>query len=387
MARVSIIVPTYNRADTILRAVRSVQAQTFTDWELVIVDDGSTDGTADLLPKDDARIRVIRQPNGGIAAARTTGMNDARGELIGWLDSDDEFLPHHLQLATAFFDAHPREHFFTGDVIQDWGHGFLVRHFEVEYGDWYPHIAARIGSRFADPPPEGDPYLRIYDTREPIGPWGAAIAAKAGYPDAYLYRGSIFSKFRWGFVLMMQPTVITREALESVPPLDRSYPVASDLKYLALLCKRYRAHHVSVPLVRKHEQGEGAAPLAEPHLVYGRTAVQFHEDLLRCLDELFLRDAPNDPELLGIQGSRQYQAALAALRAGDANAARRFVEAASHHYPGWDTAALRLLLATVPNGEVARRLYESWSLASGAPRKAAARVRAFAAAHGSSARK
>src|SRR6202000_2278953 len=98
MPKVSIILPTYNRADTIMRAVRSVQAQTFQDWELIVVDDGSTDDTASLLAGVETRMVLTRQPNRGFTEARNAGIRAARGPYIAFLDSDDEFMPHHLEL-------------------------------------------------------------------------------------------------------------------------------------------------------------------------------------------------------------------------------------------------------------------------------------------------
>src|SRR5262249_46089627 len=79
MTLVSIIMPTFNRADTIKRAIRSVQAQTFTDWELIVVDDGSTDDTAARIEGCDPRLKLIRQENQGTAGARNTGLRASAG--------------------------------------------------------------------------------------------------------------------------------------------------------------------------------------------------------------------------------------------------------------------------------------------------------------------
>ena len=97
MPRVSIIVPVFNRAQTVGRAVASVMAQTFGDWELIIVDDGSDDDLAALAAFPDARLRVLRhERNRGAAAARNTGIGAARAPLVAFLDSDDEWLPAKL---------------------------------------------------------------------------------------------------------------------------------------------------------------------------------------------------------------------------------------------------------------------------------------------------
>jgi glycosyltransferase involved in cell wall biosynthesis len=90
---VSVITPTYNRAKTIQRAVNSVLAQTWKELEIIVVDDGSTDRTDEILKAYGNKIRVIRQQNGGASAARNTGIRAATGEIISFLDSDDEWLP------------------------------------------------------------------------------------------------------------------------------------------------------------------------------------------------------------------------------------------------------------------------------------------------------
>lgn len=98
MSLVSIIMATYNRAHTLPRAIDSVLAQTYTSWELIIVDDGSTDNTTDVLTGyTDPRIRVLQhQPNRGVAAARNRGLDTIKGEWFTLLDSDDELVPRSL---------------------------------------------------------------------------------------------------------------------------------------------------------------------------------------------------------------------------------------------------------------------------------------------------
>ena len=105
--RVSVVIPTYNRGWTIKRAVDSVLAQTFRNFELIVVDDGSGDDTADILAGYGTAIRVIRQPNAGVSAARNTGIRAAGGDFIAFLDSDDYWLPEKLQIQSAYFNTHP----------------------------------------------------------------------------------------------------------------------------------------------------------------------------------------------------------------------------------------------------------------------------------------
>ena len=90
--RVSIVMPCYQSAQTLAKSVRSVQAQTVSDWELIAVDDGSRDNTLQVLEalaQDDTRIHVIHQENGGVSSARNAGMDAAKGEWVFFLDADD----------------------------------------------------------------------------------------------------------------------------------------------------------------------------------------------------------------------------------------------------------------------------------------------------------
>jgi glycosyltransferase involved in cell wall biosynthesis len=104
----SVIIPVFNRADILEQALRSVLAQTFQDFEIVVVDDGSRDRPEDVVAKvSDPRIRLVRQPNAGGAAARNKGFDEARGRFVALLDSDDRFLPHHLENMAHVFEKYP----------------------------------------------------------------------------------------------------------------------------------------------------------------------------------------------------------------------------------------------------------------------------------------
>lgn len=107
---VSVLMPAYNASRYVAEAVDSILAQTFADFEFLIVDDGSTDDTPQIL-KDyaarDGRIRVFTQPNGGVGAALNRGLSEARGEFIARMDADDVSLPHRLQREIDFLRGRP----------------------------------------------------------------------------------------------------------------------------------------------------------------------------------------------------------------------------------------------------------------------------------------
>ena len=93
---VSIVIPTFNRSDTISRAIKSVLNQTYQEIEVIVVDDGSTDRTAEKLQEFAGRINVIYQRNKGPSSARNVGVNASSGEIVSFLDSDDVWLPGKL---------------------------------------------------------------------------------------------------------------------------------------------------------------------------------------------------------------------------------------------------------------------------------------------------
>ena len=95
---ISVIIPTYNRKNTLPRAVESVLNQTYKPIEIIIVDDGSTDGTKEWFSEMYPLVHYIYQVNSGVSSARNTGINSARGDWIALLDSDDEWLPDKLEL-------------------------------------------------------------------------------------------------------------------------------------------------------------------------------------------------------------------------------------------------------------------------------------------------
>ena len=105
---VSVIIPTYNHARFLSGAIDSVLAQTRPALEVIVVDDGSTDGTRELLADYGERIRVLRQQNQGVAAARNAGIGAANGEYLAFLDSDDAWYPRKLELQMLRFEQEPQ---------------------------------------------------------------------------------------------------------------------------------------------------------------------------------------------------------------------------------------------------------------------------------------
>lgn len=165
-AKISIIIPAYDAALWIGEALASMEAQTFEDFELIVVDDGSTDATAEIASgfcRRNRGWRLVRQENGGVSRARNAGIEAARGEWIGFVDADDRVDADYLAILAERLDAHP-------DI--DLSTSGLTYH----YAD---------GRELSEFPPEGE-----FDLSEPEGFLGVAAQPLITSPVCKLYRRS-----------------------------------------------------------------------------------------------------------------------------------------------------------------------------------------------------
>lgn len=118
MPTISVIVPAYNAERTILETIASVQQQTFSDFELIVINDGSTDRTLELLNTiKDPRLKIFSYPNGGVPVARNRGISHATGDFIAFLDADDLWTPDKLELQLAALQQHP-----DAGVVYSWAY-------------------------------------------------------------------------------------------------------------------------------------------------------------------------------------------------------------------------------------------------------------------------
>ena len=114
--RVSVIIPSYNRADYVSRAIDSVLTQTYRDFEIIVVDDGSSDATKEVVTAYGPPVRYVYQENRGPGAARNHGIRVAAGAYLGFLDSDDVWVPTFLEKTVVALDGHPEVGVVTGGI-------------------------------------------------------------------------------------------------------------------------------------------------------------------------------------------------------------------------------------------------------------------------------
>lgn len=218
---VSIIIPTYNRETLLPRAIESVIAQTFDDWEIVLVDDGSTDGTP-RLARDFARrlgdrFVYIPQDNHGSSAARNRGIDASRGRYVAFLDSDDEFLPEKLERQIALFDARPSL-------------GFV-------YGDY--SFVDRDGARYASA-------LR---TKFPLA---LEVSAVLIAPGLYECNGSLFDTLIRGYFIATIVGMVRRDVLADAIRFDENQAYAEEWLFYLRIARRCLAGFVDEPLALHH---------------------------------------------------------------------------------------------------------------------------------------
>lgn len=108
MPKVSVVIPAYNTSSFICTTLRSVLISTFRDLEIVVVDDGSTDATAEMVDAFDSRVRLVRQANAGVSVARNSGIQSSDSELLAFLDSDDVWHPQKLELQLRALEHNPK---------------------------------------------------------------------------------------------------------------------------------------------------------------------------------------------------------------------------------------------------------------------------------------
>ncbi len=152
---VSVMMPAYNAARFIAEAIDSVLAQSYQQWELLVVNDGSQDDTAKIVGRyRDPRVRLINKENGGEASARNVALENSQGEFIAYLDADDVWLPHHLQVTVDYLQAHPdREAVYTDGL-----------HYDPQGNRLKPLSARRRG------PFEGDIFAEVVRASDVFGP-------------------------------------------------------------------------------------------------------------------------------------------------------------------------------------------------------------------------
>ncbi|HSY84814.1 MAG TPA: glycosyltransferase family 2 protein [Gemmatimonadaceae bacterium] len=222
---ISVVIPTYNRAALLRRAVDSALAQTVRPTEILIVDDGSTDDTAAVASTLPAPVRYIATPNGGVARARNTGIGAAQGDWIALLDSDDEWEPEKLATQFAALDAAPNARWsITGCTLID-GDG-RVRPGRQSWDATFPVFA------------------EIHDS--PAEYFGRALQPLG--PDTYT--GDLYETLFRGNVVLPSSALIHRSVFEKCGMFDPQFRYAEETQFFHRVAAEFPVVVLLARLVR-----------------------------------------------------------------------------------------------------------------------------------------
>ncbi|HZZ92448.1 MAG TPA: glycosyltransferase [Usitatibacter sp.] len=245
-ARVSIVMPAYNAERTVLDAIDSCLAQTHRDCEVVVVDDGSTDGTWERISRLPG-VKAIRKANGGVASARNAAMHEASGEFIAWMDADDLMHPDRIAVEVDVLRTHPRAALVSTDfsAFHDGEPDFEASHIAAYY-----RAVQRAGSVDS-----------LYDhVSSPVEVDGRARPVLLGLAYERLVRGNFV---HFGTVLLR------RVAWERAGPLDESLRYGCEYDHLLRVARLGFFAYIDAPMLRyrrgpsqlSHDSSHGRMPL------------------------------------------------------------------------------------------------------------------------------
>jgi glycosyltransferase involved in cell wall biosynthesis len=234
---VSVVIPTYNRANLVTEAIDSVFQQTYAHIEIIVVDDGSTDNTEQVLQLYLPDIRYIKQLNGGPASARNAAMRVAEGDYIAWLDAVDLFDPDKIKLQVCFMEAHPEVVAVSCDFSAFDKNGVIE---ESHISSYYGAVARTQGE-----------FTKLYDS-EVDYPLVASSdqQEKDKWASARCYVGHIYEKLIWGNFVHPPTIMIRREAAAKAGDLDTSLRYATEYEYFIRLSRLGPMAYTHMPLLK-----------------------------------------------------------------------------------------------------------------------------------------
>ena len=298
MPTVSIIIPTYNRAGLISECIESVLRQTYKDFEIIVVDDGSDDNTEDILKVFKDTIKYIRQENAGVSAARNRGIRESSGRYVAFLDSDDIWLEDKLELQTDFLEKNP-------DIVMVCGNGIYL-----------------------DGKDEGKPVIRAERAHE--------------YEKGHLTLRDAFYRFP----IRTSTMVVRRDVLVEMGMFNTKYVVAEDMELVFKILLKYgKSGFINAPLYKLKKGAENLS----------LNEVRKQTWSISVLEELFI-DNPVAEKILGKRAIRNrlayryYHLGQGYDKQGDKiNALNAFKKALTYR-PFYPSCLLQYLLCLIKKG-------------------------------------
>lgn len=225
---VSVVIPAYNCAGTVAATIESCLAQDYHRVEIIVVNDGSTDGTAEVLAGFGPRIKVVSQPNGGLASARNAGQRMATGTYVAWMDADDIMARDRISVQAGVLATQPE----IGLVSSDFS-SFVDVDADVE--------ASHIASYYDAVPRQGG-VAALY----PI----CSASVLRGLRPMTVRSGRIYEALVWGNFVHPPTVMVRRDLLERAGPCDETLRYSSDYDLIVRLARLATFGYVDAPLLR-----------------------------------------------------------------------------------------------------------------------------------------
>lgn len=227
MPKVSVIIPTYNRARYVCEAIDSVLSQTFTDYEILVVDDGSTDNTKEALNKYKNKIRYFFQENRGVSAARNLGIKNAEGEYLAFLDSDDVWFPQKLALQTNILGKVPKD---TAMVSSD--------------GEMVEEAAGVVKKSVMRPRcPQKNSFKDKISQKE--------------FNDGSIVEGYLYSELLQGNFILTPTVLLRKRCLDDIGGFDETLGIAEDYDLWLRIAAKYCLVYFNAVTVKCRIEEEG----------------------------------------------------------------------------------------------------------------------------------
>lgn len=329
---VSVVIPTYNREYCIEATIESVLRQTYPHLEVVVVDDGSTDGTGEFIATrfgHDSRVRYIRQDNQGVSAARNTGFRHARGEFVALLDSDDLWFPHKLDTQMAVFRAYPEVGMVWSDLaaIDMDGKVMSPRYLRTMYHAW---------GYFQDD--------TLFATKSRLG--DVAPELNATFGDTVVRTGMVYSEMIMGSLVHTSTVVLRKSRQEAVGGFNGRYRnLGEDYDFHLRTCQMGPVGFVDIPLIDYRRGNPDRLTRSEHHLDAATNFLRVIEPHIReHRDQIHLSDAM----LNEVLAEAHFWIADVAWGRGDMSMARIQYAAGLVHRPIGVRYRMKYLLATLP---------------------------------------
>lgn len=229
---VSVIIPIYNRSHYIKECLDTVLNQTYKDYEIIVIDDGSTDQLYNILKPYMDKIRYVYKENGGAASARNLGIKHAKGEYIAWLDSDDRWLSFKLELQMKIFEKLPEVAFICSNFACFTNEkGRISDSYILDYFTIYDQYHLTFDTMFSN--------------KATMSELNINICAR----ETVVYWGDISDKVIWGPLFLTSTVVTKKKCIDDIGFFEEKYKTIEDYHFHSRIIKKYRVAYVDISTV------------------------------------------------------------------------------------------------------------------------------------------